>query len=361
MPDAATPPANVDDLVFRSMEPTDRDLRLFHDCFAANGSPRPLEMLRWQYLDAPAGPLLVDLALTPGPDARLAAIYAVFPVSMRADGRRVLGVQSLNTLTDEAYRGKGLFLRMANALYSRCAREGVELVYGFPNGNSAHGFFKRLDWNSLDPMPFMLRPLRSGYVLRKLGAGALANVLDMPLTFGRAPRLRDGHELRTLSSVGPEFDAVWNAFAEPIRFAVERDAAYWSWRLRRPGENYECIGLFDRGRAVGLAVIGVTRAEDGQTVGKLMELMFDPACDEAGNALADEALRRLKAKGCVVAWAWNFEHSPNRPALRHAGFFGIPSSRHPAELHAGARAFTALSALGERDKWYISMLDSDTA
>jgi hypothetical protein len=92
-----------------------------------------------------------------------------------------------------------------------------------------------------------------------------------------------------------------------------------------------------------------------------MELMFNAAYEEAGNALAAEALRRLTAKGCVAVWAWNFEHSPNRAALRHSGFFGLPSNRHPTELHVGTLAFTSLPSIRQRDKWYISMLDADTA
>jgi GNAT superfamily N-acetyltransferase len=350
----------LEDLVFRPMMPSAEDLELFLKCFNDNGLPRSIELLRWQYLEPPAGPLFVDVAVVPSGDA-FAAIYAVFPVAMRAGGKRALGVQSLNTLTDEAFRGKGLFSRMAKSLYARCAEQNVALVYGFPNGNSVHGFFNRLDWKSLDPMPFMLRPLRSGYILRRLRAGKwLARFLDFPLTLRRKPRLAPGRTLETVKTIGPEFDAVWSAFAASIGYGVERDADYLAWRLRRPGGEYECIALREDGRPIGLVIVGVKRHAGGEVVGKLMELMFDPPDEKAGEALIQAALRRLDASRCGAVWAWNFEHSSNHAVLRRAGFKTLPVKWHPDELHAGARPFLPLGGIEQRGQWYVSLLDSDT-
>jgi hypothetical protein len=359
MTDAGTPSNTPDELEFRPMSSSESDLRLFHDCFSANGSPRSMEMLRWQYFDHAAGPLLVDFALTPEPDRRLAAIYAVAPVIMRAGATKVLGVQSLNTLTDEAYRGRGLFVQMAKSLFARATNAGTALVYGFPNGNSAHGFFKRLEWTSFDPMPVLIHPLRTGYVLRKIGARALAGVLDFPMSFKRRPKLPPRFTLRTLPAIGAEFDAVWDAFAATIGYGVERTAMYLAWRLRRPGESYECIGLYEGDKPLGFAITGVTRV-DGQIVGKLMELVFDPALADAGRWLASEVMYRLYQQGAGVVWTWCFEHAPNFAAIRHAGFFALPAGRTAHELHGGARSFAGRTDIGDRSQWYVSMLDSDS-
>ena len=350
----------LDELEFRAMEPTASDLQLFHDCFVANGSPRSIEMLRWQYLAPPGGELLVDLAITRTPDKRLAAIYAVFPVYMRAAGKRILAVQSLNTLTDAAYRGKGLFVSMATNLYARSVKLGAQIVYGFPNGNSAHGIFRRLQWESLDPLPVLIRPLRSSYVLRKIGAAALAGIFDISLARARAPKLVDNLEFRTVDPVGNEFDELWNSFADGVGYAVERDSVYLAWRLRRPGENYECLALYEHGTAIGLAIIGTTAGADKQCVGKLMDFYFLPSHKFAAHLLVAEAVHRLKTKGCGVVWAWNFDHSPNHAALEKARFFRLPANRQGAEGHVGARTFTALRNIGKREEWYISLLDSDT-
>jgi GNAT superfamily N-acetyltransferase len=165
VPDPAATPA---ELVMRPMRREPDELARFARCFAGNGSPKRPELLAWQYLENPTGELFVDFALapgpTPGPGDDLAAIYATLPVRVRIGGQVALAIQSVDTITDAGFRGRGLFLTLAKATYARAEAAGARLVYGFPNGQSAHGFFERLGWTSLDPVPFLIRPLRTRYL-----------------------------------------------------------------------------------------------------------------------------------------------------------------------------------------------------
>ncbi len=340
------------------MQRTEEDLLLFQRAFDANASPRTLELLRWQYFEPPAGKLFVDFAVTSDNNPRLAAIYAVFPVAMRVEGRPALGVQSLNTLTDAAFRGKGLFIRLAESVYERGARDGVEIVYGFPNGNSVHGFDKKLAWQPLDPMPMMVRPLRAGWAIRRLTRGkvGLPAWLDLPIPKRKAHRPA-GWELRTLSPLGDELTGIWQRFSSDIGFAVERDRQYLQWRLRRPGASYEVVGAFHNERLLGFVIIAVS----GQA-GKIMDLLYDPGEPKAGSVLLAEAMSRLSKAGCGAAWAWNYDHSRNHGIFRSAGFLQVPLRMIPDQLHSGARSLTTppSPAAAERRQWYVSMLDSDT-
>src|SRR5689334_17290462 len=122
------------------MTGSDEDLCRFAGCFEANGDPKDPRVLRWQYQENPVQRVYVDLALDTSPSSqgssqedKVAAIYATFPVEMQIGAHRVVGVQSLDTLTDSAYRGRGLFTTLAASVYERCRESGVALVYGFPN------------------------------------------------------------------------------------------------------------------------------------------------------------------------------------------------------------------------------------
>lgn len=340
------------------MQRTEEDLLLFQRALDANASPRALELLRWQYFEPPADKLFVDFALTSGSDPRLAAIYAVFPVAMRVEGRRALGVQSLNTLTDAAFRGKGLFIRLAESNYERSARDGIEVVYGFPNGNSVHGFYKKLAWKPLDPMPMMVRPLRASWVIKRMTRGKvrLPGWLDLPVPRRKA-RLSAGWNLRTLSHIDDELTGIWQRFSADIGFAVERDREYLQWRLRKPGASYEVVGAFRNETLLGFAIIAVS----GEA-GKVMDLLYDPAEPETGSFLLAEAMSRLSKAGCGAAWAWSYDHSRNHGMFRKAGFLQVPARLIPDQLYSGARSLTTPSstATAERRNWYVSMLDSDT-
>jgi GNAT superfamily N-acetyltransferase len=345
------------DLVFRPMTPDDADLERFSACFEANGSPRDDRQLRWQYREPPVGRLYAEFAEEPG--GKVGGIYAVFPARFRVRGKVYVGVQSLNTLTDEAHRGKGLFTKLAKRVYDRCQAEDVALVYGFPNGSSAHGFFERLGWARLDPVPFLVRPLR----LRKarLPEALVKWVPDVwPRPLPRV-RLTANEEVAVATAVDASLAAVWASFAVGVNAAVERDLDYLKWRLARPKAGYKVL-VFRRGGEVRGWVAFTVQEKHGGRIGYVMELLHAPGDDAAGAALAAAALRDLSALGAEVVLAWCFDHSANRGAYGAVGFRPLPPAVWPIELHFGVRALAAPAdaALGNRENWYLSYLDSDT-
>lgn len=75
-----------------------------------------------------------------------AAYYGVFPVLLDYKGTTILAAQSGDTMTHKDHRGKGLFVQLAKKTYGFARDNGVKIVFGFPNKNSFHGFFNKLDW-----------------------------------------------------------------------------------------------------------------------------------------------------------------------------------------------------------------------
>ena len=344
------------------MARTEHSLVQLRNSFNANESPRTLERLRWQYFDMPRKDLYVDFAVTRLDDPPIAAAYCVIPLAARIRGVPSKIVQSIDTLTDARYRGRGLFVQLAESVYSRCEADGNVLVFGFPNGSSAHGFFRRLRWTQMDPVPFVVRPLKVGYLLRRMGPafGKLAQAVDFPFPIPKEPRLGPHQKLVEIQSLDTECTRVWNKFADGITCAVDRSSEYLRWRLARPGEEYSVYGFFDEGILEGFVIIGVTHHAKGVT-GKLMDVIYVPERKDVGRILVAYAIRRLREAGCDVVWAWNFGHSPNHSALRSAGFFAPPQRLLAAELHFGCRPL-ALEGdmMPTREDWYISLLDSDT-
>jgi ribosomal protein S18 acetylase RimI-like enzyme len=283
---------------------------------------------------------------------------------MKLGARKALGLQSLDTLTDAEFRGQGLFVKLATEMFERTApAQRVEAVYGFPNGNSAHGFFERLGWSRLDPVPFMMKPLRTSYLAKRvLRHAAVAKLLpNLPLSRGRPARLARGQELRTVTTFDAEYDDLWQRFSPTITAGVWRDAAYLNWRLRRPSASYRTLALYDAGRLAGFVVFSSDGHGEG-THGHIVELMFDPSQPAWGQTLLRAAIHELVRDGVDVALCWNLPGSPNHGTFLRSGFFRVPERFWPIELHFGWRSLTstASSALVSRRGWYVSYLDNDT-
>jgi GNAT superfamily N-acetyltransferase len=346
------------------MERTEPDLALFKATFERNGSPRTLQHLKWQYLNNPTGKLYVDFAIPQDDRSRAAAIYSVMPVHFRVSGQRMLGVQSLDTLTDADFRGKGLFTKLAQQVFERCRLEGVCCVYGFPNANSAPGFFRKLEWTRLDPVPFLVKPLRANYLLRRLEPlrSMASRLPQLPLALARRPLLPRSQEIRPISKFGSEFDTLWERFAQGVGVAVHRDAQYLDWRLRqKPDQRYRVVGLYENGKLLAFCAFDVQDKHGGR-VGYILELIHEPGRSAEGTRLLQEAIAEMSSDGAEVVLAWCLDHSANRPCFREEGFFPLPQRLRPITLHVGVRSLAAPveSNLGNRRNWYLSYLDSDT-
>jgi GNAT superfamily N-acetyltransferase len=345
------------------MDQTDEDLRRFKSCFDENGSPRTEEHLRWQYWDNPAGPVTVDFAHPVADEERLAAIYSVQPTRLRVRGNVRYAVQSLDTLTHKEFRGRGLFVTMAKRTFERAREVEAACVYGFPNGHSAHGFFERLGWQRLDPVPFLVKPLRARYLLGKALRGRVKESLipDFSLSFRGQPEVEAGVILKVVDQIDERFSHLWSTFARDVGVAVERDAKYLTWRLGKPGQSYRVVGAFEGEHLVGYA-ISTVKPKHGGRIAYVLELLFDPLRPAVGRALLGELVQYATAENADAILAWNFRHSPNHGAFSRSGFLPLPERLRPIQLHFGVLPLSELpdGALTRRADWYLSYLDSDT-
>lgn len=166
---------------------------LFKTCFP-KAHHLTSKYLSWLYNDNPDGKVVGFDAYH---DGRLAAHYACIPVRLRLAGVEGVGLLSLNTATHPEHQGQGLFTKLAGLTYERAAGLGHLGVYGVANGNSTHGFTRKLGFALVSPLE------------ARIGIGASAEI-----DWDMANRLAD-------------FQRVW-------------DTQRLKWRCRSPA-NSMCV------------------------------------------------------------------------------------------------------------------------
>ncbi len=72
----------------------------------------------------------------------LVAHYACIPYKMEIEGRVVIGLFDMATVTHPEHRGKGLFKMLATTTYEFAKAQGFEFVLGVANANSFPGYMK---------------------------------------------------------------------------------------------------------------------------------------------------------------------------------------------------------------------------
>lgn len=98
-----------------------------------------LKGFRQWYLNNPMGRVISFNAFY---GDELVAHYACIPYKMDIEGREVLGLFDMATVTHPDHRGKGLFRKLAQTTYDYARKNGFEFVLGVANANSFPGYMK---------------------------------------------------------------------------------------------------------------------------------------------------------------------------------------------------------------------------
>jgi hypothetical protein len=334
-------------------------LSIYKDCFEKNGSPKSLENIEWQFLSNPVKEQYVDIAVDLE-NNKTAAIYAVFPVKFKLGEVYKNGSQSLDTITDIDYRGKGLFIRLAKDVYQKAAANEVVLVYGFPNGNSIHGFEKKLEWKVLDPVPFLIKPLKSAYFTKKISF--LSFLPNFSLSLTKYSKNKN-YIVEERFEFPEAVNSVWDSFSVNIKIAVNRDKSYLDWRyIQKPFENYKIAHCYDKNRQYIGFIVYTVKGKHGGKIAYIMELIYDLKHPKAANKLLEYAIFEIKKENADCILSWCMEHSPSVGIYKKHFFISMPEKFRPIELHFGARSFQKKwdNIINKRENWYLSYSDSDT-
>lgn len=278
-------------------------------------------------------------------DGEVVGISGYIRSSFNLSGRHAVALQAVDSFVFEKARGKGVFTGLARAYEGYARGEGADLVWGFPNANAAPAWFGKLNWNPLGQVPFLIKPLRAGFLLRKLRLP-----MDFPVSFAA------DQNIAPITAFGEWADALWSSLSPGIGCGTARDRSFLSHRLlKSPSASTYRIVASERDRG---AIVATTEAsKHGGHIGYLLEAMGHADLD---SLLASE-MGRLRDRGVELVLAWSYPWSANYQGLRKAGFFPLPERLRPIQIWFGSRAFSATAeAAAEAKNWYLSYLDSDT-
>lgn len=341
----------------------DAELERYRECFEKNGTERVLANLKWLHQQNLSNTNTIYYAMQQN---EVAAIYTALPVVFKINDTKVPALQSIDTITDIDHRGKGLFPKLANKLYTDAAENKFALVYGFPNENSAPGFFKKLQWQPFGEAPFLLKPLNPFYFFKKFfkrkkiqeDFSSTNHIYISP----KEKRLNKNTVIKSLDQFGETYDEIWNAASENIPVCVDRSAAYMNWRyVTKPAEHYYRYGIFTNGKLEGVIVFAI-KTKHGGLIGYIMDLIYYPFNKKIAKQLLQFASQQFRLQKVDTVLAWSLPGSFNFKSFKKSGYFVLPPKLRPQKLFLGVRPFDEANKdlITDAKNWYISYSDSDT-
>ena len=255
-------------------------------------------------------------------------------------------VQAVDSFVSESMRGQGIFTRLACAYDEHSRHSGTDLVWGFPNDSAAPVWFDKLGWSNSGQVPFMVKPLRTGFFSRKLGLP-----LDLRLTLAR------DQNIDSITDVDDWADALWAQSSPKIGVSVIRDRNFLRHRLFDCPQAHEYRVVAETDTYAPAIVATREKIKHGGKIAYIMEALGDSALQP----LLMSELGRMASRGVEIALAWSFPWSPNYRALRKAGFVHLPERLRPIRIWFGSAPKTAAAERAKHThQWYLSYLDSDT-
>lgn len=343
---------------------SDEELEKYRKCFSENGTEKSIELLKWFHQGNLPQLQAIYYAIDKN-NTQIAAIYTYLPVIMKCMDSTVVAMQSFDTLTDYRHRSKGLFIRLASTLEKEESLKNIELVYGFPNENSVHGFVKKLKFTYFGEVPFLIKPLRISYFLKKIFRQKAADnkqEINLKIDVPEKILLENFCSITPITRFGEDYNLLWEKIASKIYIGINRDAAYMNWRyIAKPGENYSLYGFYEKGILKGIVIFALKNKHDGR-IGYLMEILFDPENMHAGKTLLSFCSKTLRNNKADLILAWCFSHSFNYFCHRKAGFYKLPEKIRPQKLGIITKTLNSRRAedIYNVKNWFFSYSDSDT-
>jgi hypothetical protein len=293
--------------------------------------------LNWQYHANPFGRPVMQVARH-AVSKDLVGQYLVIPLEYVNNGEKVRGSLSLNTLTREDFRGRGLFTKLAFATYKACLQENISFTIGFPNPNSYPGFVNKLEFKNPGELTFLVKPTNYlGIVSDKIrNRKAERHGNDIPMGSFPPALLKNGFTVEefSFSDDRERYVRFWECVCQHYSFTTNRSFEYIKWRYSDlPTRTYKIFKIQKNESIHGLFVI---RCKETYGINTGVVVDFFCSREKDFQKYYQEALKQImkyfRKKSIHLFLACVNPELYESEVLKSSGFFAPPKKLLPQQF-----------------------------
>ena len=318
------------------------------------GFGRPVEEAAWHRKLKRQPSLVENVWLAVDRQDRPIFHYGGIPRTLELAGEQRNVMVAADSVTDPAFRRRGILTAAVSAAHEAWAGAGVACVLGLPNEQWGSRV-QALDWRPLFPLAWLIRPLRPERLLaRRLRLPGLERLTVIASLWRSLPGRRPDPtlEIRRTEEAAEETGILAAKCASEGVLMLARDREWLGWRY--PRDRYRMISAWRAGRFAGYLVY---RFDPEGGFGFIAELLTRPADAAGQRALVDSAAARLDDLGAVAVAALAIPGSPLSRAFRRARFF---PRRKSFPVHCVPLADDlAMETLRDPGRWWLQGGDFD--
>jgi len=321
-----------------------------------------LRQWRWMYKDNPAGVGRIWLAEH---NDKIVGQYAMIPIIINISDDVDTSAHSVDTMTHPDYRYQGIFETLAKKTYAEAAKEGIHIVYGFPNKNSHPGFIKKLSWFDISSLKTMIKLVNWEHIVERRIRNKLLSRLATPaisLVFSKLlfrtqqnPKL-PGLTITQISSFDERINEFWPRVSSQYPIMVVRDKDYLNWRyVTVPDVDYTIYTAEKAGEIHGYTVFQCLQQEQGRTC-----VIFDilAQSEHIAQCLISKVIEQCKQEQVDSIFCNMIANKIYLRAFRRNGFMSIPFSKGSSFCAYSSAPHASKEFLKDPRNWLIQLGDS---
>ncbi len=285
---------------------------------------------------------------------------ATIPVQLKVGEEQTPAIWILDFIVHEDYRGQGLGKRLMGEARAFCP---TMIALGINEGSTA--VLLKTGWAALGGVRRYQRLLFPGNDLQQASGFApvrgLVNLCYAPFRPRLTGAIKERWRLREVSEFDSSVDDFWNEVRGQWPCAVVRDARNLSWQFnRQPGKKFDVLGLYERERLVGYAVLFFRKAvagRGGPAKASIADLCYTA---EDANAIIDELLTAslsLALKRRAGSLVTDVHDRRIEDRLKRFGFWHIKNS--PQFMAHATEGRERL--MYDPENWFLTRADSDVS
>jgi N-acetylglutamate synthase-like GNAT family acetyltransferase len=127
-------------------------IKLLKSSLGESLMPKSEAYWQWKHIDNPFGASPVWVAEEGN---QIIGVRAFMQWNWQKGDTVYKAIRAVDTATDPAHQGKGIFKKLTLGLLEQCEQEGIDLVYNTPNKQSKPGYLK-MGWEEVGKLPIQI-------------------------------------------------------------------------------------------------------------------------------------------------------------------------------------------------------------
>lgn len=267
--------------------------------------------------------------------------------------KKVIGLR-VDTMVDPDARGRGIYKKLTDALFTEANNAGIDYLYGFPAPKAKELFIRYTGALELIQTPRLVHIQKPFTLLStKVKPIRLLQPLDKLLSL-RTNKSTLNQDI-TIQRIN-KFDSAFDQLAFDTRnldsVLINRDSQYLNWRyIDHPTNEYRVHAMYKQEELQGYVI---TKEENKGSYrnGFIVDLLAKN--EEAWLTLIDAAKQDLKDAALIQTWS--LPHTIFSKSLKQKGF----SHKDSPMPMVGIEVDPKLSTLGDYTEWFITPGDVDS-